>query len=797
MKTHRHERRRIPWPVVKERNHILLLVAFSFLIGCLSAVSLRPGIWLWATLAIGVGLAILLRLLGARAGLAIALCFFSLGVLRTHAALHTAQPEPGSYEIAGYVAGGTRLRSDNRVTFTLTEVTLSGEPASGLAYCSVHYDEEPPELFDGARVRFQGRVYLPDGQAGETHMDFRLWMRQNGLSFGIAAYQELEVENVPETAPVKDATYRIRETFRLALERVMGDDSRVAMALLFGEREGLSEEEYRSFQNLGIAHVMSVSGLHVGILGSLLEWLLRRLRLRRTLRLPIVAVFLTAYCAITGFSAAAMRASVMLLLYMSARLLGRFADPMTILAEAMLAVLLLKPLQAMSAGFILSFSAMLGILLLSPRIREIQDRLWPELRVYAHGTRKGRLLQVAKRFQSDLKSLLRVSLSAQLGVLLPTAVYFHQLPLYGLFINLLIVPLVSSLLTPLYLTVLTLSSFPLIGPLLGATASLLTKLLLALLALLSSLPNAVIRVAAPPTILCLGLGAACVTLNRRVPGRLGRKAIAALLMLMIALGGAYLEQPADVRYIQLSVGQADSALLMDGPTTVLIDAGDDGQAALDYLLSEGRNVDALFLTHLHMDHVGGVTALLDAGIRISRVYLPVNAEKQLVDSNALAILDRLRAENVPIIELARGDELRYNETGLQVLWPERNGARAGHDANDMPLVLAIRFGGYTILSASDLTGTYEAYSAIPADVLKVAHHGSAESTYDAYLSSVAPRFALISCSSASSSLPSRETLSRLAASGAVVLRTDTCGDITLSLRDGQLYVTPYKESETP
>lgn len=77
---------------------------------------------------------------------------------------------------------------------------------------------------------------------------------------------------------------------------------------------------------------------------------------------------------------------------------------------------------------------------------------------------------------------------------------------------------------------------------------------------------------------------------------------------------------------------------MDGSTTVLIDAGDDGQAALDYLLDEGRDVDALFITHLHMDHTGGVGALLDNGVRIRQAYLPVNATQQRVDPNALELL---------------------------------------------------------------------------------------------------------------------------------------------------------------
>ena len=84
------------------------------------------------------------------------------------------------------------------------------------------------------------------------------------------------------------------------------------------------------------------------------------------------------------------------------------------------------------------------------------------------------------------------------------------------------------------------------------------------------------------------------------------------LVLALAAGGAYASRPAELRYIQLSVGQADSALLLDGNQTLLIDAGSDGESALDYLLAEGRDIDALFITHLHLDHIGGVADLLDA-----------------------------------------------------------------------------------------------------------------------------------------------------------------------------------------
>ena len=769
---------------------MLLLLSTAFLCGCICAPWLRPGLWLWAVCLLAGLLIALLRRLGARTGLALALCCFALGALRTHGALPAAQVEPGSYEISGFVYGGAALKSDGRIAFTLGDITLDGAPASGRAYCTLHYDEAPPELFDGAQVRFTGRVYLPDGKAGPPHMDFSLWMRQNGMRFGVAAYRELEVLNTPAGAPVRDAAYRARETLGAALERVMGGEARVAMALLLGQREGLSDQELQAFRTLGVAHVMSVSGLHVGLLGGALLWLLERLRVRRGIRLCALSIFLAAYCWLTGLSPASIRAAVMLLMAMGARMLKRRPDRLTTLAAAMLVVLLLDPLEATSAGFVLSFSAMLGILTLAPPLNGLLERLWPEL------ARTGPAAPLWRRglgrFQRGFKALLAVSAAAQAGVLLPTAAYFHQLPLYGVLINLLIVPLAGTLLTPLYAVTLALSPAPLAGVGLGAAAAALTRLLLRLVGLLSELPHAAVRVPGPSLLLSLGIGAGVLLLCRITPGSLKRRACAAALALAVAAGGSWAARPARLRYIQLSVGQADSALLMDGSTTVLIDAGDDGQAALDYLLDEGRDVDALFITHLHMDHTGGVGALLDNGVRIRQAYLPVNAGRQRVDPNALELLARLREAGVPVTFLARGDRLSYNETAVEVLWPVRENARTGQDANDLPLVLAIDFGGYTLLSASDLTGAYEAYAAVPADVLKVAHHGSSQSSESGFLKQVSPAFALVSCSSGSRSLPGADTLERLAQSGARVLRTDLDGDITLTLQNGALCVTPYK-----
>ncbi len=777
-----------------KRNHLLLVVAFFVLLGCVTVNWMYGGLWLWGLAGIGALMILLLSKSGRRCTLGVAILCFALGSLHAHRALEIPMPEPGRCDVTGYVYGEATERSGNRLTFVLGDITLNGEPVSGRAYCTLRHAETLPQLFDGAEVSFEGYVYHPSGKSGEPRMDFRLWMRQKGYRFGLSIYGEIAVANDVSSAPVKDTAHRARQLFAVAFERIMGENGRIAMALLFGERSGLTEDEYTAFQDLGIAHVMSVSGLHVGLVGGMLMLMLDRFQLKRRTKLFILAFFLLDYCALTGFAAASVRAAVMLVCASLGRLVHRRGDRITTLCTAMIVVLILDPLSALSAGFVLSFCAMLSIILYGRPVQEALDRLWPQPQV---NIRRRTPKVFLAWLQMQVKSLLVVSLTAQLGVLLPTMRYFQQLPLYGIAINLIIVPLVSSLLVPLYIAALICSLFPLIGTAVGSAASAATDLLLWLVELFARLPYAAIPTAAPPVLVCIGLGAALIMLSRRVPGRLRTRMIAAVLTASVSLGGWMLQRPAELRYIQLDVGQADAALLLDGDTTFVIDAGSDGSAVIDYLRHENRKVDALFLTHLHMDHTGGVPALLESGIPIRQIYLPVNAPMQRLDEDALAVYDLLLSQDIPIATLASGDELRYNRSMIRVLWPERETVRKGHDPNDYPLALSIDLDGFTLLAASDLTGKYERHAAVPADVLKAAHHGSRESSLDDFLDFVNPSCALLSVSGGQRPLPSPETLERLSKRNINVFRTDECGDITLSVENGQLFITPYKERNLP
>lgn len=267
-------------------------------------------------------------------------------------------------------------------------------------------------------------------------------------------------------------------------------------------------------------------------------------------------------------------------------------------------------------------------------------------------------------------------MAAQLGVLLPTALYYHSLPLYGVAINVLLLPLIG-LLVPFYAVTLLCSRIPGLGAAVGFAAALLTKGFTGMVSLLSRLPYASVRVAEPSVCWLMAGPLLLILLSLRVRLKPPIRCAALFLTALIAAGGTLLTRPPETRYLQLAVGQADAALLFDGDQTIGIDVGADGSAVLDYLLAEGRDLDALYLTHLHLDHAGGLGAILDAGIQVRQIYVPWNAEEQRLDERSLAVLALAREKEIPIASLARGDELRYNQTAVRVEWPDRGLPRPG------------------------------------------------------------------------------------------------------------------------
>lgn len=692
-----------------------LALAAGILIGCAAET--------WMLFAIMLALALLACLLlrWPQRFLAVMAAVLSLGCLAGHRAYHPSLPDEGRCTVSGVVAEEIRQQENGQVRTLLRDVSLNGQPLGSGAYWSFYLDEGaalPTGLVPGCQVTMTAEVYHPQGAENPGGFDFREHLLQKSCTIGLYGCEEL---TTGDSVHLLGMAARLRHLLAQQLSRVMGESAgSYASTMLLASQNLLPQEEREAFIRLGIAHILSVSGFHVGVLGGLLQRLLRALRLSRRGRLGWTAFVLTMYCLLTGLNAPVIRATLLFLLYEFGAVKHRQRSALHLLCAAFMAQLLVSPVQLTSLSFQLTYGAMLGLNLVTPWLKSLwSPRRW------------GKVWQA-----------LCAALGAQIGVLLPELYWFQELPLLGVWLNMAVISLATVVISLCWVVLLLLPLPPLASAVGWLTGRLMDGMLEGV-RLLGTLPGITLWVhqanmltAAAWVLLLLCL---CWWWphRRRWPGVLA--ALAALCL------SVYPWPDMASRYMQFSVGEADTALLQDGGYTLAIDTGKDGQTLANYLHQQRISLDALVLTHLHADHAGGISALLDSDIPIRTCYVAYGAQAAQVDESTLAALETLKAAGTEIVTLSRGDVLALPHGSITVLWPENARVRPGQDANDSSLALLADIRGTSLLLTGDLTSTYEMYAAAPADVLKVAHHGSASSTSQAFLECVAPQLLVLSC----------------------------------------------------
>jgi competence protein ComEC len=616
----------------------------------------------------------------------------------------------------------------------------------------------------GAEVRLKGYLRRSSGFANTAAARPGPWrLRLKSAHF-------LTVESPP--GAVGRLAARWRRAADDALERVRGraGDGRLlppdpprggrglplARALLLGDRSELPPAWQQVLRRYGLAHLLAVSGLHVGLLA--LACLALTLPLPRTARYLAALAAVAGYLLLVGPQPAVLRAAVMGLLGATALLLQRPPQTLNALACCVLAMVLARPAVVAELGFQLSVAATASIVVVAP----LYERRW-------------------RRCPRWLRQGVAASLAAQVAtfpLILPLAGGWHPL---AVALNLVAVPWLDGFLACAFpWLLLALASAP-------AAAAALPLLDAAALPLAAA-------ARLPPTALDLRLlamppaAAAAVALGAAAAGLWPRRAAAALLALaLLTLTGAT-PAPAPAELVMLDVGQGDALVLRDGRRALLVDgggwpAGDlGGRVLVPALAAAGvRRLDAALLTHGDLDHCGGLADLVR--------YLPVGevwtgAGPAPAESCTARLL---AAPGVRRRVLERGDVRRLGRWRLEVLHPAPG--ESGSD-NDLSLVVMAETAGRRVLLTGDLEAVGEARLVereaprLRADVLKVAHHGSRTSTRPAFLGAVAPRLALISAGPDNPyGHPAPEVLERLAAARARVLRTDLSGRVELRFHD--------------
>ncbi len=720
-----------------------------------------------ATLGLGFAIAaFLLRHGKARSGAVLAIAL-TLGAAWGWQAYHPPMPGESDYLVRGVICDEILLREDGQVQTVLTAVTLDGVKQPD-AYWTYYLDEEeaaPPYwLRPGAAVEFTGRVYHPSGQQNPGGFDFQGYLLQRGIRFGL--YGGAGLTQAEPVFTLKGPAAEIRADLTLRLMDVMGEETGAyAAAMLLGAQDFIPYEDQAAFQELGIAHILSVSGYHVGVLIFMMAAALKPLPAPRVHIFLLEGLLLSAYCLLTGMSAPVIRAAAFMLMREALRLRYVRPLPLHVLAATALLQLVFNPTLITSPSFQLSYSAMFGLLMVFPRLSGL------------HTFRSVFLQRLWEAFC--------LSLAAQLGILWPQLYWFGEFPLLSVFLNL-GVTFLSGTLMGLYWITLFVLGFPGLAQFMGGFSEAATTLLLEIIRDIAAFEYTTLWTRQADAAVFIGWGLLLFFSTPMVPAWLEpcrkQMLLAGLLLVLTIL----IPLPEDESScIQLSVGNADAAVIQDRNITAVVDTGEDGQALAAYLHQRRQAVEFLLITHLHSDHAGGIAALLAQNIPVEVCCLPADAQDSYIEEEVLPLLEELAARGTEIRYLSRGDVIPLPTGALRVLWPVPGHADALHSANDVCLVFQAEVSGATMLCTGDLTSLYEMYAAVPSDILKIAHHGSKDAASPEFLSAVDPQLLLLS-----NRLESRTQRIREMAGEIPLYVTEQDGAVTIRfLGDGEFQVS--------
>lgn len=533
-------------------------------------------------------------------------------------------------------------------------------------------------------------------------------------------------------------------------------------AILLGDRSLLPVWQESDLSEAGVYHITAVSGMHCGFLITLLALFLGRGRRLSALGIPL----LWAYVLVVGCPASMVRAAVMLTMVLLGPLLGRESDGPTSLSFALLLLLLANPYAVAGVGLQLSFTAIAGLMLLTPRLIALVEVKRPVPRFL---------------WYTAAASLATTAATAPLG-----AVYFNILSLAGVPANVLMLWAASLVFA---VGLVSLAAGALLPPL-GAALALPVKAgaayILTLSHLIARLPCHAVYFSNPYLkywlLYALAMLAYCL-LTPKGRRKFVLAGVLASLTLVLTAALPVLECRGRLYIAAVDVGQGASAFLSSGGRTALVDCGsssgflDAGDTAADWMNTCGcYHLDYLILTHCHEDHANGVPVLLER-MTVDTLLLPRPPEGEEDDM----VVDCARACGTAVRYIEEDETLPLGAALLTLYAPVGRGS-----TNEEGLSVLCSAGDFDALITGDMNSTNERILAAAKDlpdieVLFAGHHGSRYAASQTLLDAVTPEAAVVSVGENSYGHPAPETMARLARTGLALYRTDLQGTISINV----------------
>ncbi|ECX5805836.1 DNA internalization-related competence protein ComEC/Rec2, partial [Listeria monocytogenes] len=553
-------------------------------------------------------------------------------------------------------------------------------------------------------------------------------------------------------------------------EKISPTISPYCLALISGEKNGFSPEMYEVYQQMGVVHLLAISGLHVNLLIGAIYFLLLKFGITRDRAITCLLVFLPFYVILTGANPPVIRAATMTaLLLLSEKYTTKWSSFSAICLSFIL-FFLLQPYIIREVGFQLSYAVSFGIILSSR--------------------------QILTRQQNAFTKSLAISFISTIMSSAVMMYHFYSFSWVGIFFNLIYVPIFTMIILPGCLTVFVLSFFSTeIFHFPEAMLTFFIQLVEKLTYIFAKIPHQTIVTGRPNTVILVLTIITIIIVFSQWQKKKFPLGIFICFCLLCYL--ASFNFSGKVSFID--VGQGDSILIQlpYNQGNYLIDTGGQlpfekeawakkrkpftigGSTLSPVLKSKGINsLDKVIITHSDADHMEGLDDL-QKNITIKELIFAKGAENKPIMKEALAAMPKVKQT----IILA-GAKWQIGENSFECLYPDK----AGEGGNDDSIVLKAVLDGKIWLFTGDLEANGEkgiSEQPIKADILKVGHHGSKTSSSKEFIQKVKPTFAVISCGLNNRfGHPHAETINTLETAGVTILRTDVQGEITYTFGKG-------------
>ena len=661
-------------------------------------------------------------------------------------------------------------------------------PKKAEIICYLKENEAIPDL--GSYVYITGKLHTFEEATNQGMFNAKTYYEITGI---VLSMSNCEINSAVETSTllwrIKNKLHKVKQVIAKLCDLCFTDkDSSIIKTMLLGEKANLSPDIKSLYSQSGIAHILAISGLHISLLGLSLHTLLKKLHLPSWICLSLPVVLMVMYGLMTGTSPSSIRAIIMFSLRMMANICNRTYDTFTSLVFSAVLILLEQPKYIFYSGFQFSFGALLAIIMILPILEDI----------------------IPKALAGGI---------AITVITLPISLYnYYYYPLLGIVINLIVLPLMTFLLSSAIVIIAICALFVPLGQILAFIPHIILMLYEGLCFLSEALPINKLVYGKPSSVqivIYFILIAVCVSLKNHITKL--------QTILLLCLSGIVLTISVHfgTEITLLDVGQGDCIYVSTASQNILIDGGSStvsevGKYRIEpFLLSKGvSQLDAIFISHLDADHYNGILELIiDAGKtapKIRNIYVSSSVYESSSDEY-IELCKLADSAHIPISVMNSGNALKLaNDQQLICLYPNSNSTSDSSNAESLTLLLDL--GKVNVLFTGDLedsgevatteilnklkeTSVYISQGDI--NILKVAHHGSKNSTSEAFLSTYKPDIALISAGKNNSyGHPHKETLERCkkCVPNSILLRTDESGQVTVKVDRGEIQINRFTEA---